>query len=60
MLPWKSLFSRLGYLLDEIDVKNTLEKKLKKHIPKTNILLNPTNKTSNEINKKWKVIVNDK
>ena len=55
----KSLFARLGYLLDELRLKNNLEDALQKNILLSYVKLNSQKKATQQINKKWRVIVND-
>jgi len=55
----RSLFSRLGYLLDELRLRNKNEKEFAKHLPIAFIKLHPQNKTKKNFNYKWMVDVND-
>ncbi len=55
----KSLYARLGYLLETCKITSKIEKSLQQKIPKTFILLNSQKILTNQYNKKWRVIIND-
>lgn len=55
----KSIITRLGYLLGVLQLKNTLQKEMKKNLPQGYVLLNPERKAEKKYNHEWKVIVND-
>jgi predicted transcriptional regulator of viral defense system len=54
----KSLFARLGYLLEELKLPFPEEFFLR-NIPRGFVLLNPSLKPSKKYNQKWKVNIND-
>ncbi|MFH1439258.1 MAG: type IV toxin-antitoxin system AbiEi family antitoxin [Candidatus Woesearchaeota archaeon] len=56
----KSLFNRLGYLLETLEIKNNIKNKLLKNMSKQYIKLNPYRKLNKQYNKKWMIIVNNK
>ena len=55
----KSLFARLGYLIEELKLKNKLEKKYLKNLPLGFVRLVPQDSLTKEYSRKWMVIVND-
>ncbi len=55
----KSLFARLGYLLEILQLKNDHEKEFLEQLPLSFVKLEPGQKESKKYNKKWKVITND-
>jgi predicted transcriptional regulator of viral defense system len=55
----KSLFARLGYLLEIAEIKHSLGKQLVRQLPQTYVLLNAQIAPTKKYNKKWRVIVND-
>lgn len=59
----KSLFARLGYLLEELHLSNPEQNFFLKHIPKGYTCLNANKKIiktdNNTYNHKWRMIVND-
>ena len=64
----KSLFARLGYLIEELHLPNTEQAFFLRRIPKGYTLLNPSKKNPNEqtikknnykYNHKWRIVIND-
>ena len=55
----KALFARLGFLLEDLHLRNDLEKLLMRRLPKGYTRLNPAKKAVAAYNKKWRVIIND-
>ncbi|MFT4297859.1 MAG: hypothetical protein ACMXX5_01575 [Candidatus Woesearchaeota archaeon] len=54
----KSVIRRLGYILEELKVKNNNIKLLHKNIGKGFELLDPSLKSANNLNKKWLLDIN--
>jgi len=55
----KSCFARLGYLLEELQIKNTIKQILLKHLPACFVKLNPARKNAPNYNKRWRININD-
>lgn len=55
----KSLYARLGYLLEASNISSKIKKSLQQKIPQTYVLLNSQKTVTNQYNKKWRVIIND-
>ena len=55
----KSCCARLGYLLEELQLRNNLEKKLLRCLPRGYVKLHPRKKNTGKYNKKWGVVIND-
>ncbi len=55
----KSIYNRLGYLLDELKLKNSLQNKIITNITKGFIKLNQQKKQIKNYNKLWRIVVND-
>ena len=55
----KALFARLGFLLEDLNLKNDLEKSLLRGLPKGYTKLNPAKKAVAVYSQKWRVMIND-
>ncbi len=55
----RSIYNRLGYLLDELKLRNKFKTKLFKRITKGYVKLNPQKKTNKTYYKKWRIVIND-
>ena len=55
----KSVFSRLGYILGELNLKTEIMEKLRRNLPSGFVKLNPEKKTTNKYSREWMVMIND-
>lgn len=55
----KSIYNRLGYILEELKLKKRINTILNKHITKGYVKLNPQKPKTNKYNKKWRIVKND-
>ncbi|MBI2146221.1 hypothetical protein HYU22_02685 [Candidatus Woesearchaeota archaeon] len=55
----KAIFARLGFLLEDLNLRNDLEQQLMRRLPKGYTRLNPAKKAVAAYDQKWRLIMND-
>ena len=55
----RSIYARLGYLSEELVLKNNIKKELQKNLPQSIVKLNPQKKKKKNTHKKWRIDIND-